>query len=70
MFPVLAVDTPGSYAVLMYGIKSSDEQEVKNLGARITTKNLYKQMEKIRKERERFIKKNPWFLLEYESLTE
>jgi hypothetical protein len=54
----------------MYGIKSSDEQEVKNLGARITTKNLYKQMEKIRKERERFIKKNPWFLLEYESLTE
>ena len=54
----------------MFGVKSSEKQEINNLGVQITTKNIYQHMEKIHQEREKFINDNPWFLSEYKSLTE
>ena len=54
----------------MYRIKNSKDPETSNLGSAVTTDNLYSHVENIHKERELFIQENPWFLLEYKSLTE
>ena len=60
---------PGNFFMdRMYGMEILEESEISNLGFAITTNNLYSNVDKLHKERELFIQKNPWFLMEYKSL--